>query len=560
MPANITPPFTTFPDVDGKPLENGYVYVGVENLDPQTNPQVVYWDEALTMTAAQPLRTSGGFIVNAGTPSRIFCANKYSVKALNKRGSAVYTDLSFGGFDVGLRSDLSQTATNKGSNLVGHIGQYPQESATTVNRFLRRVMHISRWGGEPGADVKPAFTKMLADLSASEGAEILFDEGIYSLSANVNMPNRIALRGANGRGTSILAQVGYTDASMFTAANGVGSMFGSRMTDLIIDANNQASIAQAVWARAWQESCGMDRVVVRNFRQYGLKISDGYGGAAYLPLRDVEFFAQAGAGSPASIRCEQISLVGSFVLSIDGLTASDSAIAVDMANDTLWFKGLHVEACPLAIRMRGAGALVGDVITGSPTATVDLIEFAAGFTGEVSVRGVIPHSATGFSIKDLTPSARNVPVAEGPIARYERVSGFYAYAGAAIIAANGFLTFNTERYDLRSDYNAANGIFTARKSGMHRFTAALRWTPVAATTTVVVQLATSGTNGTIELGRSNSLSTIQSSSVAVTQNYSASVYLQAGQTARMGVSCGGAPASIDLAATESWFSGEWISN
>jgi hypothetical protein len=27
------------------PLEEGYIYVGVAGLNPETNPQLVYWDE-----------------------------------------------------------------------------------------------------------------------------------------------------------------------------------------------------------------------------------------------------------------------------------------------------------------------------------------------------------------------------------------------------------------------------------------------------------------------------------------------------------------------------------
>ena len=35
-------------DLNGKPLENGSLYIGVANQDPETNPLTVYWDPALT--------------------------------------------------------------------------------------------------------------------------------------------------------------------------------------------------------------------------------------------------------------------------------------------------------------------------------------------------------------------------------------------------------------------------------------------------------------------------------------------------------------------------------
>ena len=53
---SIQVPFPVFQDRDGQPLENGYVWIGEPNLNPQTNPVVAYYDAALTIPAAQPLR------------------------------------------------------------------------------------------------------------------------------------------------------------------------------------------------------------------------------------------------------------------------------------------------------------------------------------------------------------------------------------------------------------------------------------------------------------------------------------------------------------------------
>jgi hypothetical protein len=56
----VEPPFETFTDIDGQPLEAGYVWIGTANLDPQTNPIQVYWDQALTILAPQPLADNRG--------------------------------------------------------------------------------------------------------------------------------------------------------------------------------------------------------------------------------------------------------------------------------------------------------------------------------------------------------------------------------------------------------------------------------------------------------------------------------------------------------------------
>jgi hypothetical protein len=88
---SIQVPFPVFQDRDGQPLENGYVWVGVANLNPQTNPVVAYYDAALTVPAAQPLRTLNGYISRAGTPAQIYVdAANYSILVQDSKGSMVY--------------------------------------------------------------------------------------------------------------------------------------------------------------------------------------------------------------------------------------------------------------------------------------------------------------------------------------------------------------------------------------------------------------------------------------------------------------------------------------
>ncbi len=96
--AYIVSPFTTFADTDGTPLNNGYVYIGTANLNPVTNPISVYWDEALTQPAAQPLRTLNGFFSRSGTPARVYTgATNFSMVVNNDKGELVYSSVSISG-------------------------------------------------------------------------------------------------------------------------------------------------------------------------------------------------------------------------------------------------------------------------------------------------------------------------------------------------------------------------------------------------------------------------------------------------------------------------------
>ena len=88
---SIQPPYPAFAGADGQPLENGYIWVGTVNLNPQVNQIAVYWDSALTIPAAQPIRTLNGYPVYQGTPSRFYAANDYSIQVLDSKGSVVYT-------------------------------------------------------------------------------------------------------------------------------------------------------------------------------------------------------------------------------------------------------------------------------------------------------------------------------------------------------------------------------------------------------------------------------------------------------------------------------------
>jgi hypothetical protein len=68
----LSNPVPIFLDVRGNLLDNGSIYVGVANQDPQVNPITVYWDVGNTIPAQQPLKTLGGVIVNKSTRSYVF--------------------------------------------------------------------------------------------------------------------------------------------------------------------------------------------------------------------------------------------------------------------------------------------------------------------------------------------------------------------------------------------------------------------------------------------------------------------------------------------------------
>ena len=95
MPSSIVSPFPVFNDLDGTPLEAGYIYIGTANLNPEASPVNVFWDAACTIPAAQPIRTVGGFASRNGSPSTAYTlASPYSITVRNKNHVFVYSSLS----------------------------------------------------------------------------------------------------------------------------------------------------------------------------------------------------------------------------------------------------------------------------------------------------------------------------------------------------------------------------------------------------------------------------------------------------------------------------------
>lgn len=91
-------PFPFVPDVNGDPLQDGYIYIGLPNTDPQANPKTVYWDAASLFPVAQPLRTVNGRIYNAGNMAQVFVTGAYSIRCLDKNGGQVFVAMSVTGF------------------------------------------------------------------------------------------------------------------------------------------------------------------------------------------------------------------------------------------------------------------------------------------------------------------------------------------------------------------------------------------------------------------------------------------------------------------------------
>jgi len=141
--SEVIQPFEVFYDTDGKPLEDGYIYVGLPNLNPQTSPTSVYWDENLTIPASQPLRTINGYFSRYGTPGKVYTALlRYSITVRDKKGELVYSSLdAVGGSGV---QSMAYLSGSNGLGLTGTRLQVPIGTIINVSYFDSNEIFDSR--------------------------------------------------------------------------------------------------------------------------------------------------------------------------------------------------------------------------------------------------------------------------------------------------------------------------------------------------------------------------------------------------------------------------------
>jgi hypothetical protein len=175
---SINPPFPVFPDTDGQPLEDGYIWIGTANLNPLTSPIVVYWDAALTLPAGQPIRTVNGYPSRAGTPARLYAGSDYSIQVQNKNGSLVYSSANDTNAYIINSADVTFIQAGAGAVL------------RTAQSKMREWFSVKDFGaiGDGVADDTVSIQAAVTALPA--GATLLFPAGAYKLTSPITFSGK----------------------------------------------------------------------------------------------------------------------------------------------------------------------------------------------------------------------------------------------------------------------------------------------------------------------------------------------------------------------------------
>jgi hypothetical protein len=153
---SVEPPYPAFADADGQPLENGYIFIGAVNLNPIVNPIAAFFDAALTISAVQPIRTSGGYPVYQGTPTRFYVGSDYSIQVQDKNGSVVYTSLN--GNSAGSGSAVTN-ATGTGVQTIFSVSSVP--IAIYINGVYQNQNTYTVTSGSVTFSEAPPFTSII---------------------------------------------------------------------------------------------------------------------------------------------------------------------------------------------------------------------------------------------------------------------------------------------------------------------------------------------------------------------------------------------------------------
>jgi hypothetical protein len=202
---SIQPTYPIFTETDGQPLEDGYIWIGTANLDPQTNPINVYWDAALTQLAGQPIRTEGGYPVNSGTPARLYVNSDYSIRVMNKNGSVVYS--------APAATERYNAVVVSSINAEDVLYDPPFANAVQTNQEEVNSRYVSvKDFGAVGNGSTDDYVKIVAAIAAADAASpklsVYFPSGAYAVSDSIVLPEGVRIYGA-GSSNSIIKAVNW---------------------------------------------------------------------------------------------------------------------------------------------------------------------------------------------------------------------------------------------------------------------------------------------------------------------------------------------------------------
>lgn len=202
-------PIDKFFALSGSPLNNGKLYFGLVDQDPEQFPVQMYWDEAGTIPALQPIRTISGYPVRAGTPAVIYGPASYSIRVKESNDVQVF-------YIADVSSSFNADAINFLQSGVGAVSR-------TVQNKLRESISVKDFGavGDGVTDDTAAINLAIDEANVFSNGQyrtLFFDSGTYLVTpgglhdilCDVDGPRAI-LKARTDTEANLLT-IGHTDA------------------------------------------------------------------------------------------------------------------------------------------------------------------------------------------------------------------------------------------------------------------------------------------------------------------------------------------------------------
>ena len=397
----VDSPLAQFFDITGIPLQGGLIYVGTANQNPETTPQSVYWDSALTQPAAQPVQTLNGYPVRNGMPAQLYVAANYSMTVRNSAGAMVLFAPDATKFSLAAQINQSTGATQVGY-LLPTSGATPRTVAAKLNEWTS-VLDF------PGVDPTGATDSTSAIQAAANqcgSGTLFFPNGRYKLTGTVNLPRYCSVEGESTFGVVIdITGVASGSAGFYfygnqfeirkltiTAGSTQWGIYSKNAYIAIYDSLYFINCAQGINL----DEAGSSRVTHSNFQNCGIGVL-AQGGSGYV-VDDCDFNTAETIGvqtgvSPTSGNPTSISVVHSRFSCGTGINAPANGTQTLYCDD-LYFEGTNTTTCsPYQIGTSGTGTIQRVVIknsivansynSGSSIANATYVELAGNIWGQV---------------------------------------------------------------------------------------------------------------------------------------------------------------------------------
>lgn len=164
----LVPPFNLYLDRAGNALEDGRIYVG-ETPDAISNPIDLFWDEARTIPAEQPVRTTAGYPTYQGRPAQLFMEETECL--------------------ITVQQGNGETVV---SNAIGRAFMTAADL-----RELRGSVNVDDYIDPDNPDDGPAF-EAAAAVFGGEGGTV-YAPGFYTVTSDVSVPHNILIQGPYGQ-------------------------------------------------------------------------------------------------------------------------------------------------------------------------------------------------------------------------------------------------------------------------------------------------------------------------------------------------------------------------